>query len=503
MSHEAEGMNHFYIGTSIKFASPVNASTLKTPVTNAWTRLRYWAPVVGTRTIPKEGAHNVYLITYAPPASAAEASQWAAETIKWDETEAPLTVRDDAIKEAWWTPSQNHYGAEMHVGPAGNGLWSFILATGHWSSDARGTIPLVDKFFEFLAAELDGSATPPVEQISWGQEVAKLAPTGAQAVKLSAEKTDAVAEKVESNLSGAQAKGPAPPDAPQPPPLFGRPKGLTAGNGADASARPKSLTQRIVLTAEETAALTKVSKAHGATITETVNTILVLAEIESILRTAAQDEAKFAEVKASYDAAGIYPLALTTFSRRNFLAPEYANHDAPKGCPSFAFEGFPIMHNMTNLRKCIKINGTSIDIVPEFFWTGAVADNVAELEKLKKSGTPESYVASQTATNAVIPIFTPAMFPNPALVTTSTGSLKKLGMLTRWEPSAGGPLAVQKILLSLRATSLFPYNTVTFWEWDGQLNLSAHAASDHLGTGDFALLEEGVRKWVAAAISGQ
>lgn len=70
-----------------------------------------------------------------------------------------------------------------------------------------------------------------------------------------------------------------------------------------------------MLTAEETAALTKVSKAHGATITETVNTILVLAEIESILRTAAQDEAKFAEVKASYDAAGIYPLALTTFSR--------------------------------------------------------------------------------------------------------------------------------------------------------------------------------------------
>lgn len=119
-------MNHFYIGASIKFASPVNASALKTPVTNAWTRLRYWAPVVGTRTIPKEGAHNVYLITYAPPASAAEASQWAAETIKWDETEAPLTARDDAIKEVWWTPSQNHYSAEMHVGPAGDGLWSFM-----------------------------------------------------------------------------------------------------------------------------------------------------------------------------------------------------------------------------------------------------------------------------------------------------------------------------------------------------------------------------------------
>lgn len=59
----------------------------------------------------------------------------------------------------------------------------------------------------------------------------------------------------------------------------------------------------------------KESKAHGATITETVNTILILAEIETIIRTAAKDAEKFAQVKALFESAAIYPLALTTFDR--------------------------------------------------------------------------------------------------------------------------------------------------------------------------------------------
>ncbi|KZP23432.1 hypothetical protein FIBSPDRAFT_889557 [Athelia psychrophila] len=495
MSKQAGGMNHLYVGASVKFASPVTASTLKTPAAAAWTRLRHWAPIIGTRAVDAEGELNVFSITYTPPASAADAAQWAAETVKWDDVETSLNARDDAVHESsWWSPADNHWGAEMHIGPCGDGQWSFILSIGHWAGDARGTIPLVDKFLELLAAELNGSATPPVEQLSWGTETTKLPPVATVALKLSDNAADAAALKVESNLSSG--KGLAPADAPPPPPMFSRPVGLSAG--ANASPEPKSFTQRVVLTAEETAAVTKASKAHGATVTETINTILVLSEIETILRTAAKDEAKFAEVKASYDSAVIYPLALTTFNRRNFLSPEYANHDAPKGTPSFAFEGFPTMHNMANLRKCLSINGTSIDIAasPESFWTGAVADTVTELEKLKKSGTPEGYVASQTATNAVIPIFQPAMFAQPAMITTSTGSLTKLKALSRWEPSAKGPLAITKFLVSLRQTSLFPYNTVTYWEWDGQIHISLHSASDFLGAADFQLFEESVKKWV-------
>lgn len=119
-------MNHFYIGSAVRFAEPVSAETLKEPVARAWIRLRHWAPVVGTRSKAEEGVKNTFLITYEPPASVADAVKWASETVKWDDSVTSLVQRDDKIKEVWWKPSDDHWGMEMHVGPSEDGLWSFM-----------------------------------------------------------------------------------------------------------------------------------------------------------------------------------------------------------------------------------------------------------------------------------------------------------------------------------------------------------------------------------------
>lgn len=118
-------MNHLYVGTSVKFSTPIAASKLEKPVANAWTHLRHWAPIIGTRTVDGEEL-NVFSITYASPASAADAAQWVAETLKWDDKEISLDARDDAIKDVWWSPADNHWGAELHVGPCEGGQWSFL-----------------------------------------------------------------------------------------------------------------------------------------------------------------------------------------------------------------------------------------------------------------------------------------------------------------------------------------------------------------------------------------
>lgn len=152
---------------------------------------------------------------------------------------------------------------------------------------------------------------------------------------------------------------------------------------------------------------------------------------------------------------------------------------------------------MEHIRKCIAISGTNVDITAtkEAFWGGAVADTVGQLEALKKQGSPEGYVGSQTATEGMAKMFEVSMFALPAMVTTSTGSLTKLGLLARWEPRARGPLTITQLILSLRAT--FPYNTTTFWEWDDQISINMHVASEHQTTKGLQMSADAVKRWVA------
>lgn len=55
------------------------------------------------------------------------------------------------------------------------------LIAAHWAVDGAFALSLFDKFFEFLIAELEGTAQP-LEDLTWGEETARLPPALVEAI---------------------------------------------------------------------------------------------------------------------------------------------------------------------------------------------------------------------------------------------------------------------------------------------------------------------------------
>jgi hypothetical protein len=101
----------------------ISSDTLRKSVRNAWIRLRYYAPLIALRT--QTGGTDDFFMSYESSKTSDVAVKWAEDTLKWEQQEKTLDVRDLDLKERWWGPD-GRYNMEMHIGPGTEGRLHFM-----------------------------------------------------------------------------------------------------------------------------------------------------------------------------------------------------------------------------------------------------------------------------------------------------------------------------------------------------------------------------------------
>jgi hypothetical protein len=80
--------------------------------------------LVALRTQNGEKENDFYL-TYESSKTSDVAVKWAEETIKWEQEEKTLDVRDLDLKERWWG-TDGYSNIELHIGPGTGGRLHFM-----------------------------------------------------------------------------------------------------------------------------------------------------------------------------------------------------------------------------------------------------------------------------------------------------------------------------------------------------------------------------------------
>ena len=63
-------------------------------------------------------------MTYESSKTSDVATKWARDTIKWDQEEKTIDVRNLELKDRWWGTDGN-WNMEMHIGPGPGGRLHF------------------------------------------------------------------------------------------------------------------------------------------------------------------------------------------------------------------------------------------------------------------------------------------------------------------------------------------------------------------------------------------
>jgi hypothetical protein len=68
---------------------------------------------------------NDFFMSYESSKTSDVAAKWAGDTLKWEQEEKTLDVRDLDLKERWWG-TDGQYNMEMHIGPGTDGRLHFM-----------------------------------------------------------------------------------------------------------------------------------------------------------------------------------------------------------------------------------------------------------------------------------------------------------------------------------------------------------------------------------------
>ncbi|KZP30534.1 hypothetical protein FIBSPDRAFT_926383 [Athelia psychrophila] len=459
----AAGFGHGALQFDVKPTKQLDDSAVLESVRKAWIRLRFSAPMIALRTNSEPGSHgDAFFSSYeCPKSNATVVSKWVDETLKWHPEKKTLVERDLDLKDVWWNPGDNHWNMVMHVGRL-NGNIQLMLTTTHWAIDGPIGLQLSEKFFEYLAAELEGKAGN-IEELPWGEEIVQLPPS--------------MAAVIAPPYRGEVAPPPLQMDGI--PNFFHRP---VYSEGLNHSTCHSTLGHSVKLTAVQTQAFRDNCKARGFTATPVFNAILVLADVETALKNGIRKGPDaFREVHKSFLSADGFFIPVNGVNRRSAFLPEHASLASPLGTPTCAAEAFPTVHDMNAIRKCIRVDGNmEIERVmsQDAFWDGAVTN----AHEVLASGIPipPYLLGNQKALNGALASRTLEVIKS-GILSTSLGDFDKANILERWKPSkrdsAEVPaFTIENIILSARMTQ--PTVMCSSWQYDGQITLHLHGARE-------------------------
>ncbi|KAK7454654.1 hypothetical protein VKT23_011407 [Stygiomarasmius scandens] len=242
----------------------------------------------------------------------------------------------------------------------------------------------------------------------------------------------------------------------------------------------------IVLTKEQTAAFNQACKRYRCSITAAINSVFILADIETDLRCAASAEGKvWEEILDSFNQSAFFTVMVNVSDLRHCIYPLYAKVSEPCGMGGLINCGFPTYHDMKQIRNCIQVNADGQIVKnygPGTFWNGLVVDtrNVLK-EGLRTKASPRMY--HQLATNAEAASSSVKSFSmtTPGVMASSLGSLQKLSWFCQFRPSVAvsdprTAFSIKQWRFGIRTagSSAIVINT---WEYDGILSLNLQASS--------------------------
>jgi len=440
----------------------ISPTKLSESVQNAWIRLRHYAPLIALRT-QAVGNDKDAFYAYESSKTSDVAIKWAQDTIKWENEEKTLDARDLDLKERWWGP-EDHWNIERHIGPGPEGRLHLMLLAPHWVIDAHLFFQLLDKYLEYFVAEVEGKAER-VDGLKWGDETKRLPPA----------LIEAISDKYCGNPKAETPAAEKP--ARSVPSLFMRPV-----DPIPQTSKHSTLSYAIVLTDAETQAFHKKCKAHKSNVTPVVNSILVLADVETTLWWGRrQGKEKFNVVKQMFETADLFPIPINAMDRRAAFRPEHYDLESPLGTPGVASEGYPTMHDMNVVRKSIRLSEDGQiqrDMSDETFWDGVVANAIEILEP----GRPLSptFRADQVRFAGVAVRELTSEVLASRVLCSSIGDIDKLHLLRRWKPStagAGSTLVIDRLIPSIRIPT--PTLCCICHQYDGHLTLQLQGSSRH------------------------
>lgn len=263
------------------------------------------------------------------------------------------------------------------------------------------------------------------------------------------------------------------------------------------------------LSRAQTTRLRALCRAHGRTVTQAVDALLALADVEASLTAAhALGGAHFASVADAYDASTHWLIALGMKDQRPHF-PLHSNYRRTPGTALFATDGYDLALPMSAMRACI--NFTRADgafaraLSAGTFWDGLVASYAAARPPLD---TQKSFVARERAKQAGSAAFSPDPMRVRAFVTSSVGDLAGPalgGALADFAPAAAEDAGrmVQVVGMCHRVRCDLPLMLAVWWQWDGHLQFSFHAGTRYQTDEEFKGMLDAFRRWVDVLLEAQ
>ncbi|KAJ3727362.1 hypothetical protein DFJ43DRAFT_1086588 [Lentinula guzmanii] len=432
----------------------------------AWILLRYRVPGVALRTTyqPKDTSWTVF---YDVPLGSEDIDTWVSQTLFWRETRPGCLVHELDEK---WEFTHGEYPLRLMASPIEAGRYMLSLSGPHGMMDGRMSMILLNELIGSLHTQIYESATVDLKAIKWGEEIARLASTGAVLTGL---------DMNSSSEPAAQEKE----LVPFLPPFV------------ENKDRTHDVTMRLVVFDDaRTLALRQKCRENHTTVTIAVDAIFACAQAEAVLASAATiGGAHYTSTVEAYNKALHWFMPLSCKDQRPSW-PTSSSIDHPEGTTLFGTDGFALQANIDIIRNAL---GFSVDAKSfnrcdnEFFWSSVIKEIAAAHEIPKKDLA--GYVQREREKQEMCKTFHPSSMMVKLPISSSIGDFDHLGLFGRYLPSSTSPTKVHRVLF--RARPLTPTITNIFYQYDGRLNCSLLAAAQWYSPPEMDEMETALRTW--------
>ncbi|KAF5371612.1 hypothetical protein D9758_003491 [Tetrapyrgos nigripes] len=462
----------------LRFKQILSREELSTHVRAAWIRLRFQAPWFAYRCKTLNGFEpNSFYFEYKKSSKADVAEAWADESIFWRTESLSHQEWELEMKKIRWEPGSGHVAVEMHIAKGKEpNQWFFMYTFPHQTADARGACGALDTFLKNLQEELEGRAES-YHNLPWGEEISRLTPTAALMVP----------DVGASDL-------PAPSQKPASTQFQRIPLQECQVAGSD------EIYQLVCLSVEETKAVLTNCKRYKASLTAVINSILVLAEIETVLQLAADASPdEYAKIIESFKTSDVFTVAVNIADMHSYVYPKYAKALGGCGTGGCINVAFPTHHNMDHIRRCISV-GIDGQITRNFsgsgFWDGVVPDTQKGLVSGGRQ-PPHAFHVLDQLNEKMAPQIKNFHLLTQSVVASSLGSVERVGLFQPFAPAnaekyPNSLFYIEDWIFGMCATNL-PARVGHTWEYNGRLYMNLQGSSKWQTEKSFRLFAESIR----------
>ncbi|THH03330.1 hypothetical protein EW145_g6347 [Phellinidium pouzarii] len=495
-----DGTSHVVATIAVAFPSAPPRKDLEQHVQHAMVLLRHLIPGIACKTFVTPGpeGRSNFAFRYTVPTSLDEVYSWAKDVTFFDDGIQELHAKNSQMNEQhWWHSVDDHYNLELHVSPLAKG-WQFSLTMPHCTADARGMLMMLNYFFDFLAAILEGRPQL-LSELEWGKEVERLTPPGPFITTLANTGVSPTLPDPTSLVTLLTGSGKAEHGTESVPAQIKASKYWFVPP-VDLGETKEGVSRIVRFSSITTAKLHATSKKNNRTITQVVTALQTIAQVEVSLQIASQvSEEQYKEVLDSFYEATHYLIPWNVIDQRSKLFPEECNtFSSLMSTPLQSMDGveldFPMspIRGMLRIDKAAKIVQRKVDMTA--FWDGLVASIAQAWGDVDKSA--DAYFLRHCAMEFSE---TPKNYDNNFPTISSIGDTGRLGIFDSYRPGKHNQsLTIEDIIISMR-TRIYALSS-TILEYDDKLSCLFSTAGKSMTDESMKLFTDVFEEWTAAIL---